>query len=77
MENESKANGAQRFSINDTLVLKGLALIILAACHLFGRSEAAWSLFRYSEALMIDGKPLFTALFASGGGKVCVDIFTF
>lgn len=68
-------NSIITFGIQDTLVIKGLALIILLACHLFGRSEAAWSLFKYFPALMVDGKPLITALTSAGCGKVCVDIF--
>lgn len=63
------------FSTQDTLVMKGLALLILLSCHLFGRSKAAWTFFEYLPFLMVDGKPFITAFTSAGCGKVCVDIF--
>lgn len=65
----------EKFEKEDTLIIKGLAIVIMIAHHLFGRSQAAWAFFDYYPSLMIDGKPLITALVSAGCGKVCVDIF--
>lgn len=62
-----------KFSIQDTEIQKGIALLILIALHLFYRSEPAWQLFDYTS--IVDGKPWITTLLKNG--KICVDIFVF
>lgn len=75
MKSISDEKNYTTFSKDDTLFVKGVATIILLATHLFNRSEAAWVLFDYNPAWMIDGRPLITTLFTGSCGKVCVDLF--
>ena len=60
-----------RFSIDVTNTIKGVAILVLLAYHLFVRSD--YSLYNYN--FTVGGKPFLNFLMQNG--KVCVTIFVF